>query len=99
MALLAAAAFAAASALEHGSAGEVPDARLLAPRQLAAFMRATLRHPKWLVGMLVSFAGFVLHAVALHNGALAVVQPLLVCALLFALPINRWLRRERITAA
>jgi hypothetical protein len=37
-----------------------------------------------------------LHAFALHVGALAVVQPLLVLGVLFALPLQRRLHRERI---
>jgi len=95
-ALSAAAAFAVSPSLEHRSAGEVPDAQGLRPRQLAAFVRATLRHPWWLSGTLFSIIGFGLHAFALHNGPLAVVQPLLVSNVLFALPLNHRLRRERL---
>jgi hypothetical protein len=36
--------------------------------------------PRWMAGLAVSGAGLVLHAAALHAGALAVVQPLLVTA-------------------
>jgi drug/metabolite transporter (DMT)-like permease len=38
--------------------------------------------------------GFGLHALALSLGGLTVVQPLLVANLLFALPVNHWLRQE-----
>ncbi len=44
-ALGAAGAFAVSTTLEHRSAGEVPDAQGLRPRQLARFVRATLAHP------------------------------------------------------
>jgi hypothetical protein len=39
------------------------------PRQLAGFVRATLRHPWWLAGMACSTIGFALHALALHTSA------------------------------
>ncbi|MDT7587307.1 MAG: hypothetical protein QOE32_4857 [Pseudonocardiales bacterium] len=97
LALCAAGMFAVAALLEHRSAGQVPDAQGLAPRQLAGFVRATLRHPWWLAGMACSTVGFALHALALHTSALSVVQPLLVCSVLFALPLNHWLLRESIT--
>lgn len=99
VALCAAAAFAVATSLEHRSAGEVPDAQGLRPRQLASFTRATLAHPWWLAGMGFGIVGFFLHAVALHSAALAVVQPLLVSKILFALPLNHRLRGERSTRA
>jgi hypothetical protein len=43
-------------------------------------------------------AGLVLHAAALHAGALAVVQPLLVTGLAFALPLRALLDRTRPSA-
>lgn len=51
------------------------------------------RNPVWLVGFLVSAAGLGLHAAALHFGPLAVVQPLLVTNLVFALPLRALLDR------
>jgi drug/metabolite transporter (DMT)-like permease len=42
----------------------------------------------------LNVVGFALHALALHGGALAVVQPLLVSNVVFALPLNHLLRRE-----
>jgi drug/metabolite transporter (DMT)-like permease len=99
LALGAAGVFAVAALLEHRSAGQVPDAQGLAPRQLASFVRATLRHPWWLAGMGCNAVGFALHALALHTSALSVVQPLLVCGVLFALPLNHWLLGEPITAS
>lgn len=86
---------AVATALQHRTASVAPDAQRLAGRQLLAFARATLAHPLWLISLLVDAAGFALHAAALHAGALALVQPILVTTLVFALPVNHWLRRER----
>jgi len=49
------------------------------------------RSPAWLVGVGADVGGFVLQFIALGQGTLVVVQPLLVCGLLFALPIGvRW---------
>lgn len=47
-----------------------------------------VQHPAWLAGIAVDIAGYVLQFVALSSGALVIVQPLLVCGLLFALPIG-----------
>ncbi len=95
-AVAAAVAFAVSATLSHRSAGEVPDAQGLGPRQLLGFVRATVAHPYWLSGMALSTVGLGLHAFALHAGKLAVVQPLLVLGVLFALPLQRRLHHERI---
>jgi drug/metabolite transporter (DMT)-like permease len=96
VAVAAAALFAVAIPLEHRAADRAPDAAGLGPRQIGAFVRATVQNRWWLAGMSLNALGFGLHATALHLGSLAVVQPLLVTNLLFALPINHWLRREPI---
>ncbi|PZS39514.1 MAG: hypothetical protein DLM62_07890 [Pseudonocardiales bacterium] len=95
-AVAAAVAFAVAATLGHRSAGEVPDAQGLGPRQMVGFIRASLAHPYWLGGIAVGAVGLGLQAVALYGGALAVVQPLLVLGVLVALPLQRRLRHERI---
>ncbi|HEY3750459.1 MAG TPA: DMT family transporter [Pseudonocardiaceae bacterium] len=83
---------ATASALQHRTAVQVIDRRGLGP-----VVRATVTHRSWLAAVALQGFGFLLHAMALHFGQLTVVQPLLVCAVLFALPLNRLLRKERIT--
>jgi drug/metabolite transporter (DMT)-like permease len=98
VALLAAATFAVAIPLEHRSADKAPDAAGLTPRQIVAFARATLHDRWWLGAMALNAVGLGLHATALHHGSLTVVQPLLVTNLLFALPVNHWLRREPVHA-
>lgn len=85
VALASAFAFAVSSALKHVSAGQVPDAQDLAPHKLLSFIRSTLGHPLWLAGIFADLIGLILQLIALHLGALAVVQPLLVTGLLFAL--------------
>ncbi|MFF5991747.1 DMT family transporter [Prauserella flavalba] len=58
-------------------------------------VRRLLRQRVWLIGWLTNLLGFLCQAAALHLGSLALVQPLLVTQLLFALPmasaaIRRW---------
>jgi drug/metabolite transporter (DMT)-like permease len=53
-------------------------------------VRATLKHPLWLAGLGADGVGLSLQVLALHLGALAVVQPLLVTGLLFALLLRHW---------
>ncbi|HEY6422999.1 MAG TPA: hypothetical protein VIY28_07070, partial [Pseudonocardiaceae bacterium] len=96
VAAAAAAAFAVSTTLTHRSAGEVLDAQGFQLRQLLGLIRATLAHPYWLGGIALSMVGLGLHAFALNGGALAVVQLLMVLGLLFALPLQRRLRHERI---
>jgi drug/metabolite transporter (DMT)-like permease len=94
--LLAAFTFAVAIPLEHRAAVRTPQMEGFAPRQIGAFVRATVQNKWWLIGMGLNTLGFGLHAVALNLGPLAVVQPLLVTNMLFALPVNHWFRREAI---
>ena len=90
-ALFSSACSASASALQHRTAVAVRAAGRDA-------LRATLTHRLWLLALVLQLGGFVLHATALDLGQLIVVQPLLVCVVLFALPLNRLLRNEPITA-
>jgi len=55
------------------------------------------RNPVWLVGGGVDIAAYVLEAASLGFGSLIVVQPLLVCGLLWALPLATIGRPERVT--
>jgi hypothetical protein len=54
------------------------------------FVLYLFRSPLWLFGWVALAAAFVFQAIALHNGQLSVVQPLLVTELVFAL-VLRWL--------
>jgi len=51
--------------------------------------------PRWAAGLAAGGGGLALHAAALHAGALAVVQPLLVTGLALALPLRALLDRHR----
>lgn len=62
------------------------------------------RRPVWLAGIASDGLGFVAQAAALGTGSLAVVQPLLVTSVVFALPLGVWLtgqqlRRSEVAAA
>jgi hypothetical protein len=89
-ALFSSACSASAGALQHRAAVAVRATG-------RAALLATLTHRLWLLALLLQLSGFVLHATALDLGQLIVVQPLLVCVVLFALPLNRLLRNEPIT--
>jgi hypothetical protein len=59
------------------------------------FLVALLKNPMWLAGWGALAGGFVFQALALHDGQLSVVQPLLVTELVFALALRRlWLRQS-----
>ena len=89
--------FAGSSSLKHVSAGAVPDAQGMQPGKLARFVRATVTHRLWLAGIACDTVGLGLQVVALHLGALAVVQPLLISGLVFALMFRWLLDRAHVT--
>lgn len=85
LSVTAALAFALSSSLKHVSAGRVPDAQSMHPTKLARFVRATVTHRLWLAGIGCDVVGVSMQTLALHLGALGVVQFLLLSSLLFAL--------------
>jgi drug/metabolite transporter (DMT)-like permease len=89
IAVASAAAAATSSVLQHRSAGKTPHAAR--HRQISHL----LTRPAWLAGLVAGGAGLVLHAVALSGGGLALVQPLLISGILFALPLSALLERRR----
>jgi hypothetical protein len=53
------------------------------------------KHPLWLFGWAALAGGFVFQALALHDGQVSVVQPLLITELIFALALRLvWLRQS-----
>lgn len=95
-ALGAALAYATASVLQQRTAADVPAEESLR----VSLLWRLAHHPLWLVGILGDICGFALQFIALGHGSLVLVQPLLVCGLLFALPLGaainsrRWLTRR-----
>jgi drug/metabolite transporter (DMT)-like permease len=65
---------------------------------VSTVMVATLlRRPVWWAGTAAAVAGYGFQALALMKGSLILVQPLLVSALLFALPLSARLAGRRVT--
>jgi drug/metabolite transporter (DMT)-like permease len=89
--LVAAFFFGLSSVMEQRSTKQVPRRGALSPRLLVDLARRTL----WLAAIGVNIVGTVLQVVALHFGALAVVQPLVVGNLLFAVLIVMLARHRR----
>ena len=58
-------------------------------------MTRTLRHPLWIAGSVANLAGLGLHALALRDGPLTLVQPLLVIGVIFTLPLRQVLEHRR----
>lgn len=83
-ALLSALMYGAASVLQQRTAAAEPAESSLRLGLLTKLARS----PAWLLGIVADVIGFVLQFVALSTGTLVVVQPLLVCGLLFALPLG-----------
>ncbi len=90
-ALASALTYATAGVLQHRVARQAPTKRGR-PLDLLAYL---VTRPVWVAGIVLDTAGVVLHGIALWAGQLAVVQPLLVSGLLFALPASVLLERRR----
>lgn len=89
--------FSLATALKHRSAGQVPHVQHFRAADLRDFAVETVRHPLWLLGILADVGGLALQVAALHLGALSVVQPVLVIAVLFALILGHRIAGTRIS--
>jgi len=94
-ALSAAALFAVATALQHRSAGLITEAGTRRTGRVGGFVSKTLRHTLWIAGSIADIGGLGLHALALRDGPLTLVQPLLVTGVVFALPLRQLLERRR----
>jgi len=84
-------AYGLASVLQHRTARTAPPGKGLRLGLLAHLAA----QPLWIVGLVAAGAAFGLHVVALSLGELALVQPLLVSGLLFALPAAVLLEHRR----
>ncbi len=59
-----------------------------------------VHQPQWMLGWIAAVGAFAFQALALHDGQLSVVQPLLVTELVFALVLRRvWINQEIATSA
>jgi drug/metabolite transporter (DMT)-like permease len=92
LALVAAFLFALAAALQQKGALNLPEISLRNPASLARLVGQTM----WLLGTAALLTGYVLQAAALDRGRLAIVQPLLVTTVVFALPLGYFLTRQHV---
>jgi drug/metabolite transporter (DMT)-like permease len=90
LAVAAALIFGAASVADQRSTKRVKQRTPLSPQIFVDLMR----QPLWLASIAGTVIGFALQVLALRYGPLALVEPLLVCDLIFAVLINSYLRRR-----
>lgn len=86
----AAALFAAGTALQYRVATASEHLGGLDLRAVTTFARRSVTSRRWMLGTALLGTGLGLHALALHEGPLTLVQPLLIAGVLFALPASRW---------
>jgi drug/metabolite transporter (DMT)-like permease len=91
LALVAAALFALGSVLQQKAGTNAPT---IGAR--AGLLLRMARRPVWIAGVAADGLAFVAQAAALGVGRLAVVQPLLVASVAFALPLGAWLGGQRV---
>jgi hypothetical protein len=90
LALIAAFLFALAAALQQKGALNLPEVSLRSPASLARLAAQRM----WLIGTLALLTGYVFQAAALDRGRLAIIQPLLVTTVVFALPLGYFLTSQ-----
>lgn len=83
--------FALSTSLQHRAV----TSSTASSRRSSGLFKVLVQSPAWLLGLLAGGLAFALHAVAVQHGALAVVQPLMVSGLVFALPVRAALDRQR----
>ncbi|MEU8901196.1 DMT family transporter [Nocardia sp. NPDC048505] len=89
-ALIAALLFAVAAVAQQRVAAAVPEG--------ASLIAALARSPRWWAGLVGDAGGYVMQVAALALGPVLLVQPILVSALVFALPLAARLNGRRISA-
>ncbi|WP_246002601.1 DMT family transporter [Nocardia tenerifensis] len=82
--------FAVAAVAQQRAAATVPEG--------GSLVRGLLRNPRWWAGVVGDVGGYGMQVAALALGAVLVVQPILVSALVFALPLAARLNGRRIGA-
>ena len=92
LALVAAFLFALAATLQQKGALNLPEISLRRPESLVRLVGQTM----WLLGTAALLTGYVFQAAALDRGRLAIIQPLLVTTVVFALPLGYFLTNQAI---
>jgi len=96
LALVSAVGFAVSTSVQHQAAGSVSAGPTLLLR--------LARHRLWLAGAAVGLSAWLLHALALSLGELAIVQPLMLSTVVFGLVVRAaldrtWPQRPELLAA
>jgi len=92
LAILAAALFALAAALQQREAVAAGGSGMS-----LAFFTTLVRRPIWLLGTAALIGGYILQGAALGKGRLIIIQPLLVMTVVFALPLGVVLTHQVVT--
>lgn len=95
LSVLSAAAYGNAAVLQHHEASTEPPEQSMR----AGLVVRLARRPLWLLGAVLDGVGYLFQFLALRRGSLALVEPLLVLSLVFALPVAARLEHRRITAS
>ena len=95
LSLASAACYGVAAVLQHQAAIREPPGLSMRSGLLVRLVR----RPRWLVGNALDGVGYLFQFLALRRGSLALVEPLLMLSLVFALPISAWLDHQRISAS
>jgi hypothetical protein len=82
--------FGISAVADQRSTKKVAKRKALSPRILVDLVR----QPLWLTAVAANIAAFALQIVALSQGSIALVEPILVCDLIFAVLISFYLRRR-----
>jgi hypothetical protein len=90
LALGCAATFAVSTSVQHQAAESAPESA----SGLLGLLGYLMRRPLWLLGQLLATCAFALHALALHAGAIAVVQPIVVSGIVWAVPARAAMSRR-----
>jgi drug/metabolite transporter (DMT)-like permease len=89
-----AAGFAVSTSLQHRAAHALATSQVTASQLL----RRLLAQPLWVLGILVGALAFGFHAFAVSQGALALVQPIVVSGMVMAVPVRAFLEHRRPSA-
>ncbi len=92
LALIAAFLFALAATLQQKGALNLPEISLRDPMSLARLAGERV----WLLGTVALLTGYLFQAGALDRGRLAIIQPLLVTTVVFALPLGYFLTKQHV---
>lgn len=94
LALGSAATFSVSTSVQHHAVDSAPEGV-----GLVGLLGYLMKRPLWLLGHVLAAAGFTLHALALHAGAIAVVQPIVVSGIIWAVPVRAAMNRHLPSAA